>query len=341
MIQHDRVRRILDFDASQQLFSLLSEGGKQFRTRLLAGAIRNLGRYNEGARGELYLNVGHTGLDSLGFRDWVRRSDLRPVYLVHDLIPVTHPQFCRTGEADRHGERMRTVLSTGAGVIGNSRATLHELASFARSEGYLMPNSVAAWLGTEEILAPTPRESVMPPTFVILGTIEARKNHILLLKIWSRLVDRLGSGAPRLLIIGQRGWEAEQVFRVLDRDDSLQGRVRELNNCSDEELALHLASARALLFPSFTEGYGLPLIEALAASVPVIASDLPAFRELCRNIPTYLDADDEAGWEKAILDYARPESISRKQQIQRMKTFEPPSWADHFAKVEAWLRTVS
>ena len=52
-----------------------------------------------------------------------------------------------------------------------------------------------------------------------MGTIEARKNHMLLLNIWSRLIDSMGSDAPRLLIIGHRGWEAEPVFRLLDESE--------------------------------------------------------------------------------------------------------------------------
>ena len=172
---------------------------------------------------------------------------------------------------------------------------------------------------------------------MILGTIEARKNHQLLLGIWRKLVAQLGCKAPRLLVIGQRGWEAEHVFDVLDRDDRLRGHVVELNACSDEQLAQHLGSARALLFPSLAEGYGLPLVEALGMGVPVIASDLPVFREIGGDIPIYLDPLDAAAWEAAISDYARPESPARAKQIERMTAFKSFGWDAHFDAVERWL----
>jgi glycosyltransferase involved in cell wall biosynthesis len=175
---------------------------------------------------------------------------------------------------------------------------------------------------------------------VVVGTIEARKNHLMLLNVWRRLVDRLGADAPGLLIVGQRGWEAEEVFRVLDRPGSLEGHVIEFNRCSDEELAAHLASARALLFPSLVEGYGLPLVEALAFGVPAIASDLTVFREIAGDIPNYLSPHDTVGWENAILDYARPDSESRTAQLKRLQGFTGPSWYSHFAKVEAWLASL-
>ena len=200
-----------------------------------------------------------------------------------------------------------------------------------------MPPAVVAWLGTDPLPIGSADDPPARPTFVTVGTIEARKNHLLLLDVWSRLAERLGDQTPRLLIIGQRGWEADEVFERLDKDETLHGHVVELSRCSDDELVHHLSSARALLFPSFVEGYGLPLIEALDAGVPVIASDLPVFRELCGTIPTYLHPADKAGWEAAILDYAEPDSASRTAQIERLRGFVAPDWKQHFAIVEAWL----
>ena len=135
------------------------------------------------------------------------------------------------------------MLTTGAGVIGNSQATLDDLAEFGGANHLPSPPSLAAWLGTTEHLLPagfvtTPDR----PTFVVLGTIEARKNHLLLLQVWERLIQRFGTASPRLLIIGQRGWECEQVFSLLDNSALLREAVVELSNCSDGALAGHLAS---------------------------------------------------------------------------------------------------
>jgi glycosyltransferase involved in cell wall biosynthesis len=340
VVQHERFRRVLDREASQELFALLEESPEQFRWRLPLRALRHLGGLNCRGRGRLYLNIGHTGLDKPGFREWTRASGVRPVFLVHDLIPITHPEYCRAGEAERHRERMRTVLTTAAGVIANSQATLDALGDFARHEGLSNPPGLVAWLGTDPMPLPRPTAQAERPVFVTLGTIEARKNHALLLDIWSRLIERMGDMAPRLLIIGQRGWEADHVFARLDNDPKLRGHVTEIGSCTDEELARHLASARALLFPSFVEGYGLPLVEALELGVTVIASDLPVFREIGGNIPVYLDPRDACAWEAAILDYADPNSAARAAQLQRMRGYRAPSWPEHFDKVEAWLSSL-
>jgi glycosyltransferase involved in cell wall biosynthesis len=338
VVQHARFRRILDRKASADLFELLSLPPTGIRLALARNILRSAGRRKLGGHDRLYLNIGHTGLDDPGFVDWVRNASVRPIYFVHDLIPITHPQFCRAGEQDRHISRMRTVLATGAGTIGNSQATLDDLSSFARHHELPNPPAVAAWLGITELTATESRATPSNrPTFVVLGTIEARKNHLMLLQVWKRLIERLGSEAPRLLIIGQRGWECDEVFDLLDRNELLRRAVIETGDCTDSELGKNLASARALLFPSLVEGYGLPLVEALHSGTPVIASDLPVFREIGKGIPEFLDPLNATAWEQAILDYTHGSSEARYEQIRRLAGYRAPTWDDHFYKVEAWM----
>ena len=339
VVHHPRSRRILDRTASNDLFELLMEPRGNARRGLVKSILRSTTRRSLDAKRRLYFNVGHTGLDDPGFTAWVRNSECRPIYLVHDLIPITHPEYCRNGEKSRHVQRMRTALSTAAGVIGNSKATLDDLSAFGRAEKLQPVPALAAWLGTTDRLALPKTERKKPdrPTFVVLGTIEARKNHMLLLQVWDRMIRRMGSQAPRLLIIGQRGWECEQVFDLLDRSETLRKGVVELGHCDDNELAGHLSSARALLFPSLVEGYGLPLIEALRAGTPVIASDLPVFREIGQGIPELLDPLDGPAWERAILSYAEEKNDRREKQLQPLAAFRAPTWHEHFSNVDSWI----
>jgi len=337
VVQHRRVRKILDRESSSVIFGLLAEPGGDFRKALIRAALRFGTRRACEGRDRVYLNIGHTGLDDEDFRKWVHRANVRPVYFVHDLIPITHPEFCRAGEYDKHVERLRTVLETAAGVIVNSQATLHDLANFARAQSSSPPPAIAAPLGSDALTSSPSGGEREPPTFVVLGTIEARKNHLMLLHVWSRIARQLGRDAPRLLVIGQRGWECEQVFDLLERSDLLKGIVVEINRCDDASLAAHLAQARALLFPSLLEGYGLPLVEALQSGTPVIASDLPVFREIAGRIPDYLDPLDGPAWERAILEYSKKRSPARMSQLGRIKDFNPPTWRRHFAAVDSWL----
>jgi len=341
VVQYRRNRRIFDRESSAALFQMLAEPPADFRRALIRAGLRQIAKRSCDGTNRFYLNVGHSGLNGQGFRRWLGGARVRPIFFVHDLIPIIHPEFCRPGEQAKHQDRMRTVVGTGVGVIGNSQATVDDLLSFAHNQQLPCPPAIAAPLGCDAW--PRSRREVddgSRPTFVILGTIEARKNHLLLLHVWTRLVQRLGPSAPRLLVIGQRGWECEQVFDLLDRSELLKTAVTELGRCDDQQLAEHLANARALLFPSLVEGYGLPLVEALGSGTPVIASDLPVFREIAGDVPDYLDPLDGPAWERAILSFSENGSAARGAQMRRLAQHRPPTWEDHFEAVDSWLATL-
>jgi glycosyltransferase involved in cell wall biosynthesis len=145
---------------------------------------------------------------------------------------------------------------------------------------------------------------------------------------------------PILVIIGQRGWEAEAAIATLDRLGDLEGLVIELGQCPDDELFAIIAGARALLMPSFAEGFGLPVAEALELGTPVIASDLAVFREFAGDIPTYLDCRDESGWESSVRDFTQ-DSPERERQLRRMTGYRGPDWATHFGIVDPWIETLA
>ena len=100
-----------------------------------------------------------------------------------------------------------------------------------------------------------------------------------------------------------------------------------------------LGGARALLMPSFAEGFGLPIIEALELGTPVIASDLPVYREIVGDIPTYLDPLDGPSWERAIRAFLQ-DGGEREHRVRAASGYRAPDWATHFDKVEGWLDTL-
>lgn len=348
VIIHRHGQAILPFATSQALFSLLgrAELGQsdkvRFRGALSALGVRRLGHLRDRleGRGRFWLNPGHTGLDSEGVARWARRRGLRLVPLVHDLIPITHPQYCRPGEDERHLCRMRTVLDIASGVVTNSAHTLDVLGQFAATEKRPLPPATVAWPGTPLLPGLTLKADAEEPTFVILGTIEGRKNHALLLEVWRRLLAKRGEmPVPRLCIVGRRGWEADDVFAQLDSGE-FGDRVVEVGALDDRRLAQLLSHTRALLFPSFAEGYGIPLVEALAAKVPVIASDLPVFREIGQGVPELLSPDEPSAWCAAVREYASENSPRRSAQVERLGAFRVPDWRGHFSRIDEFLDTL-
>ncbi len=235
---------------------------------------------------------------------------------------------------------MHTALKRADGLILNSQATLDSLTAEAQRAGLNQPPCVVARLASGVMQRPAAARPLPTPYFVMLGTIEPRKNHWFILHVWRRLVEQLGAAAPKLVVIGRRGWECENVVDMLERCDSLKGVVIEEAHCSDEQLHAYLQHAQALLFPSFVEGYGMPLAEALALKVPVLASDLDVFHEIADHIPEYLDPLDGPGWLARIQSYAHADSPERDAQLKRIENFREPTWAEHFEHVDGFLETL-
>ncbi|SFG46199.1 Glycosyltransferase involved in cell wall bisynthesis [Novosphingobium sp. CF614] len=265
----------------------------------------------------------------------LEREQARFLCMVHDLIPIEYPEYARISGDRQHRRRIATITALADGVIVNSAATGAALAPWLARSGRTVDVRVAL-LGTETVPeVPVEASGTDRPYFICVGTIEPRKNHLLLLNLWRHLAETLPPAAvPRLVIVGRRGWENEQVVDMLERCPALQGHVEELNGCSDRRLAGLLRGARALLMPSFAEGYGMPVAEALAVGTPVLCSDLPALREAGGSVPDYLDPLDGLGWKTLILDHARA-GPHRAAQIQRLAGWHHSTWDEHLDIVAA------
>jgi glycosyltransferase involved in cell wall biosynthesis len=298
--------------------------------RALHGRVRDAGN-------AIYLNVSHQRLDRpAAFLRLKERTGIRFVCLVHDLIPIEHPQFVPRGHPQRHRRRIAALSRLAGAVIVNSAGTAAALRRHLPQGG--SPRIVIAPLGLElPTPAPGPGESARRPYFVALSTIEPRKNHALLIEVWRRLAAEYGDAAPRLALIGRRGWKARRILGALSRSPALKSLVEEHNALPDAAVARLLAGARALLHPSFAEGFGLPVAEALALGLPVLCSDLAELRETGGEAPEYLDPRDAAAWHAAIPDYAAPHSPRRAAQLGRLPAWRPPSWEAHFAAVRPLL----
>lgn len=330
---------VLSEQESAQAFALLlkqdSTRWRDARTlmvRAIFGALRRE-RFDQG----VLLHTSHSGLEYGRYFQSLINRNIRTVFMLHDLIPLTHAEYCRPGVRETHQERMRVALGHAVGVIANSQATLDSLTEEAQRSGWPLPKTVVARLASGVPTAEVGERPLAQPYFVMLGTIEPRKNHWFVLHVWRRLVEVLGERAPKLVIIGRRGWECENAVDMLERCAALRGVAIEEADCSDDRLHNYLHHAQALLFPSFVEGYGMPLAEALAMRVPVIASDLPVFREIAGDIPDYLDPLDGPGWMARIQEYASASSTQRASQLVRIEGFREPTWQQHFEVVDQFI----
>ena len=275
----------------------------------------------EVSRGTLYVNVGHSGLTSPRLLAKLAEDGARSVLMVHDLIPITHPEYCRPGEGGRHRTRMRLALKQGSVLVVNSDTTAKVLKAFAEREGLATPTVVVAHLGLEPPFAEPGWRPAERPYFVHVGTVEARKNLTFLLTLWRRLEELRGGETPALVLIGRNGWENESVMDHLERSPPLQGLVHQASELPDAALSRLMRASRGVVAPSAVEGFDLPAVEAMAMGVPLIASDIAAHRELVPKAKL-IDPLDGPGWLKALDRAARGDG--------QPAPYKPPSWSSHF-----------
>ncbi len=283
----------------------------------LTAQLRHL--FPDGLR---YINVGHSNLSARVMRA-VKATGGEITVLIHDVIPLDYPQFTRDDVTAIFARKMAVVARFTDLVIYST----HDART--RAEAHLSPATPAlvAPLGV-----PRPIIGTLPlfvdrsrPWFVALGTIEPRKNHALLLDIWERLAASLPPPKmPQLYVIGARGWRNEAVFARLNAKPPF---VTECADLNDTTVAALIAGAKALLFPSFAEGYGLPPLEAKALGIPVICSDLSVFHETLGGYPVYLNPTDSYSWLETIENLVK----DRNGRMGRENAeYFVPQWSDHF-----------
>jgi glycosyltransferase involved in cell wall biosynthesis len=292
--------------------------------------------------GARYLNVSQFPLWFSGYFEWLEeRSDVKAIFLIHDLLPIEMPGYFRSGEFQRHRHRLANVARFGAAILVTSEVVRADVASYMCRLGRGdIPIMKAAIPCAPLFSNPRFHEPKLAGIayFVCCGTLEPRKNHITLLKVWNELFRSLGEATPKLVLVGVRGWKYGPVLDLLERNPMLRGLVIEVAGLTSAALKRLLDSACALLMPSLAEGYGLPVHEALGAGVPVIASDIPVFREIASDRLLLLDPLDEQAWFSAIRQLAA--RGCEREVSQSANSDNAADWAAYFKKIDEFVAAI-
>lgn len=243
--------------------------------------------------------------------------------LLHDIIPLTRPDLVPSGEPAAFKKWLRTVLLTADHVFVSTDVTASALRDWSRHAGIVgRATAHAIPFGVPREGAPG-RAVRRPPSlpenhpagFVLsVGTIDRRKNQAMLLDVWESLAAEIGVSALPVLVLAGR----PNLPGLAERSAGLAaaGKFVLLPDAADAELAWAYRHCRFTLFPSLAEGYGLPVLESLAAERCCIASDLPEIREIAGERVRLCPPQAPAAWAEAVRDMiAHPPSL-------------PPLWLD-------------
>lgn len=281
----------------------------------------------------IVLNVSHNNVDPWALRVIKGIGVAKVAALIHDVIPEDYPEFVSGDGVRRFKKKLDALAEHCDAFIFNSDYTAERTLARLNERVAKPRKSAVAHLGLSEVWRERKAPAGPPPSdhpyFVTLGTIEPRKNHLLLLNVWRRLADEMAD-PPHLHIIGWRGWENENILDFLERSPIMNACVFEHPSDSDDRVRAWMAGARAALYPSFVEGFGIPVIEAIASGTPILCSDIAVLREVGRDAPDYIDPLDGPGWVAHIKAYAEADHPLRLAQLERLASYTPPSWEAHF-----------
>ncbi len=236
-------------------------------------------------------------LDAFLFSEWMypaQRSGVRAT-VFHDLVPLHHPEWCTARTVSMHTHKARNAARTCDVVFANSRYTADDLST---SLGIAEDRIVVAEPGIHPGLSPEgPRADLGEPSVLGLGTIEPRKNIARLVEAWKLLDGELG-----LVLAGGEGWG--------DRPDLADARIRRLGYVPDGEIARLYRGAAVLVYPSLFEGFGIPVIEAMACGTPVVATQHPSLDEACGDAAVRVDPLDAESIAAGIR-----EAVARRDEL--------------------------
>ena len=233
------------------------------------------------------------------FYQHMRDDGVKVGFLVHDLLPITMPQYFGRGAADNHARWMRVAAQMDY-VMCVSRATASDVQTWIASSSPAARPQVSWFHNGADIdgcqhthglpadAAETLQRLNARPTFLMVGTLEPRKGHEQALDAAEALWRTQDFN---LVIVGKQGWEVDRLATRLRQHRELGQRLFWLEGTSDEYLSAVYAHSDGLIAASFGEGFGLPLIEAAQRGLPIIARDIPVFREVAGEHALYFDAD--------------------------------------------------
>lgn len=228
------------------------------------------------------------------------------VATIHDLSVRKVPWAVRPDSGAALRERLAQVIHEADLLLTPSEAVRRELLETGVAPGRVRaihhgPGQIAA----EGVSKLPPRA---PARYALsVGTLEPRKNVGTLLAAW-RLLKRRLADPPALVLSGGMGWKAEEIRREIAAAER-EGWLVYLGYVSPEELAALYRNASAVLLPSFYEGFGLPVVEALSAGAPLVVSDIPVLREVAGDAALYAPPDRPDLWAERIGDLLTDESL--------------------------------
>jgi glycosyltransferase involved in cell wall biosynthesis len=264
-----------------------------------------------------------------------RRFGTRFAMVLHDLIPIYARHTCDQGTIKVYEAFLRRALRHTDHFLCVSEHTAADLVRYASSLGLPEPPRSVIRNGSSfaELMPSAPKgdgsggAAEFPEGFVLfVSTVEGRKNHDLMLRVWRDMASR-GVALPTLLCIGRLGWKAENFVTQLVETSYLNGKIVVMQDVADRVLLDLYNRCLFTVFPSHYEGWGLPVGESLAQGKICVCSDRASLPEVAGEYGVYIDIDDPPACGRTIEGLITDEARRHEMETRIAQNFAPIPWA--------------
>lgn len=265
-----------------------------------------------------------------------RKTGARLCSLIYDLIPLLSQEHVEPGHIAVFEHWLKTIAKHTDLFLTISEFTKADLDDWLRLNAYEVPSRAlplahqfADW---PRGLVPSEtrvniRNAARLPYALCVGTIESRKNVWTLANVWRDIHSKLGTATPRLIFAGKHGWLKDDFDDFIRGTGSLYGYIRIVERPTDDDLAYLYKNCLFLIFPSYKEGWGLPIGECLWFGRPVICSNTSSMPEAGGSLADYIDPNDPHSIKDAVLKMITNPSY-REHRASQIAAAKLRDWSD-------------
>ena len=261
---------------------------------------------------------------------------LKSVHVLYDFIPVLYPAFFPLAMEKSYEKYIKKVLEQSNFSLAISENTKKDAYKYAENNG-IKPNKVTAFrLGDDFVKIPPEKPDevdVNGGDFIFcVGTFEIRKNHQLFYYA-IKLAKEKGIGLPKVIIVGKKGWLSDTTMHLFKLDNKLKDSIKIMHRCSDKEMAWLYENCMFTVYPSYYEGWGLPIAESLSYGKMCLASSSSSMPEVGGDLIDYFSPFDSGEFVDKINQYLDKKKL-KKAEEKIKKNYKKTTWDDTYKQVQ-------
>jgi hypothetical protein len=265
------------------------------------------------------------------------KHKFRLIHFVQDLIAYNNPALASKGAHKIIGSYFKKIFKAADGLIAISESTKNDIEYFLRENKIsknpkLFTITLGSDFGHSNDIVPAPPKKPLPKDFILaVSTIEVRKNYLAFYYVYN-LAFQMGIDLPHLVIVGRKGWMAEETYSLLTGDPKIREQIT-IIKADDNELSWLYEHCLFTVFPSFYEGWGLPLVESLTHGKCCISSNTSSMREAGGNLVSYISPYDPAAMMNEIIRLTNKD-VRHKMEQDIKERYKLVTWKNTFDELK-------